>query len=77
MTQCVALCQEQRWREAAQVIRRMRERASRTGKTDLHASLTGAFQKIEFSLRRQMAAAVVHGARELLAKEYLLDVGKQ
>lgn len=76
MTQCVALCQEQRWREAAILIRRMRERASRSGKTDLHQSLTGAFLKIEYSLRRQMAAALCKAAAQLLEKEYLLDVGK-
>jgi len=75
MTQCVALCQENRWREAALLCRRMRQKAEDSKKTDLYASLNGALQKIEHSLRRQMAAALCESTKELLRKEYLLDVG--
>jgi len=76
MSQCVSLCQEQRWREALLLLRRMCEKAQKEGNADLYVSLTGAQQKIEYSLRRQMAANLVAAARELLAKEYLLDVGQ-
>lgn len=76
MNQCVRLCQEQRWREALLLCRRVRSEAEKTGKSDLYVSLAGAQNKIEYSLRRQMATALVEGAKDLLAKEYLLDVGE-
>ena len=76
MSQCVALCQQERWRAACLLCRRMRDRASRSGKMDLHASLSGALLKINYSLRRQMAAGLMNAAKALLAKEYLLDVGE-
>ena len=76
MSQCVALCQEQRWREALLLCRRMRSKADAKQDANLYASLEGAQAKIEYSLRRQMAASVVHHARHLLAKEFLLDVGE-
>ena len=75
MSQCVALCQEQRWREAVLLIRRMCVKAQNDGNTDLLESLSAALLKIEYSLRRQMAASMTRGAADLLAKEYLLDVG--
>ena len=77
MTQCVTLCQEQRWREALLLCRRICAKAEKEGNDDLYASLSGAQTKIEYSLRRQMAAALITSAKELLAKEYLLDVGEQ
>ncbi len=76
MNQCVRLCQEQRWREALLLCRRVRSEADSTGKNDLYNSLSGAQNKIEYSLRRQMATALVEAAKDVLAKEYLLDVGE-
>jgi hypothetical protein len=77
MSQCVALCQEQRWREAALLCRKMRDRTRQDGNLDLYNSLGGALVKIEYSLRRQMAAALVSAAQDLLAKEFLVDVREQ
>ena len=76
MTQCVALCQEDRWREAVLLCRQVLEKAKKNGNDEVVESLGGALAKLEFSLRRQMAAALVGGAKELLAEEFLLDVGK-
>ena len=75
MSQCALLCQEQRWREAVMLVRRVQAKAEHDGKKEIAASLQAASKKIEYSLRRQMAAAVIHAARGLLNKEYLLDVG--
>ena len=75
MTRCVALCQEGRWREAVLLCRQLREKAESDGRAEIALSLSGALHKIEYSLRRQMAAALVESARNLLKKEYLLDVG--
>lgn len=75
LSQTVLLCQEQRWREAAQVCRRVVERARGDGNADLEQSMSAALTKIEYSLRRQMVAAAVEATRNLLAKEFLLDVG--
>lgn len=75
MSQCVALCQEERWREALLLCRRMSAKAESEGLADLYGSLTGAQQKIEYSLRRQMAVAAVTETSKLLRREYLLDVG--
>jgi len=75
MSRCVALCQEGRWREAAMLSRKLCEKANNEGKVELYVSLAGARQKIEYSLRRQKAAALVQAAKDLLKKEYLLDVG--
>ena len=76
MSRCVALCQELRWREATLLLRQMRARAERTGKAEVVQTLTGPSLKIEYSLRRQMAAGLADAARRLLNKEYLLDVGE-
>ena len=76
LSQCVRLCQSQRWREAALLCQRVQNRATNDGNDDLALSLAGARVKIDFSLRRQMAAAAVHSVRQLLAKEFLLDVGE-
>ena len=74
MSRCAILCQEQRWREASLLCRRMSRKAEEDGKTELASSLEGALRKIEYSLRRQMAAAAIIAVREFLSKEYLLDV---
>jgi len=76
LSQCVMLCQAQRWREAALLCRRVQNRAASDGNDDLVQSLAGARTKIDFSLRRQMTAAAVNAVRQLLAKEFLLDVGE-
>lgn len=76
MGQGVALCQEERWREALALFLKMRNKARKDGKTDLVGTLNTALLKVEYSVRRQMAAALTKGAQELLAKEYLLDVGQ-
>ncbi len=76
MTQCVMLCQEKKWREALMLCRRVCRKAEEEGNDDLYLGLSGAQSKIEYSLRRQMAAALIESAKELLAKEYLLDVGE-
>ena len=74
LSQTVLLCQAQRWREAASICRRVLDRARNDGNVELEQSLTGALSKIEYSLRRQMAAAAVAESRRLLAEEFLLDV---
>ena len=74
LSQTVLLCQAQRWREAAGICRRVLERARNDGNVELEQSLSGALSKIEYSLRRQMAAAAVAESRRLLAEEFLLDV---
>jgi hypothetical protein len=76
MSRCALLCQEQRWREAALLCRSMSRKALEEGKPELAAGLQGALRKIEYSLRRQMAAAYVVAVRDWLNKEYLLDVGE-
>lgn len=76
MSQVALLCQEQKWREAARLIRVTCEKARKGGKGDLVAGLEMALKKIEYSLRRQMAAAVTKRTQEFVRKEYLLDVGK-
>ncbi len=73
--QCVALCQEQRWREALAAARQILDKAQELGNKDLYNSFSGARLKIEYSLRRQMAASLVNGAKQLL-KEFRLDVGE-
>ena len=76
MSQCVALCQEQRWREAVLLCRRMYRKAKGDGNAELAGSLAAAMVKLEYSLRRQIAGALVDAAKDLLAKEFLLDVGE-
>ncbi len=75
LSQTVFFCQNQRWREAAVTCRRVLERARNEGNVELQQSMTGALTKIEYSLRRQMVAAAVSATQDLLAKEFLLDVG--
>ena len=77
MSQCVALCQEQRWREAVLLCRQVRARAGKNRNSDAYASLSAALLKLEYSLRRQMTAGLIGAAQDLLAKEFLLDVGEQ
>ena len=74
MSECVALCQEERWREALRLCSENRQKADKQGNRDIAQSLAGAEAKIQYSLRRQMINALVCSAKDLLAKEYLLDV---
>jgi hypothetical protein len=76
MSQCALLCQEQRWREAAQIFQSVCKKAANANNKDLLAGLTAARLKVEYSLRRQMATTLTQGAKRLLAKEFLLDVGE-
>lgn len=76
MSHCVALCQEERWREALHYSKTNREQAMEAGHTDVAESLRMAEAKIEYSFRRQLATSLISSAHTLLAKEYLLDVGE-
>ena len=76
MSQCVALCQELRWREAVSLCRQVRAKAKKNRNNDAYTSLSAALLKLEYSLRRQMAASLIVEAQDLLAKEFLLDVGE-
>lgn len=74
MSQVALFCQEQRWREALALCLKAIAKAQEEGREDAVAGLSMASHKIECSLRRQMAAAFVVKAQEMLKKEYLLDV---
>jgi hypothetical protein len=76
MSRVVELCQECRWREAVLLCRTAQAKAEDDGREDLAFSLGLALPKLEWSLRRQIAAAFVHEAKAMLKKEYLLDVGQ-
>jgi hypothetical protein len=69
------LCQENRWREALLLCRRIMADTAPENE-DLRAGLGAASNKIEYSLRRQKAAALLIAAKQMLSKEYLLDVGE-
>lgn len=76
MSRVALLCQDQRWREALALCFESIKRAESEGREDAVAALNMASQKIEYSLRRQMAAAFIRNAQKLLHKEYLLDVSQ-
>jgi len=76
MTQCVAFCQEQRWREALLLCLERGRKAEKKGQSDIAAGLAAAKIKIDRSLRREMTDALIKGSAELLDKEYLLDVSE-
>lgn len=76
MSQCIALCQEQKWREALLLSRQSAAAAEKGQAPDGFAGLGPAETKIEYSLRRQMAGSLIVAAKRMLAKEYLLDVGE-
>lgn len=70
MSRVVALCQENRWREADQLCLQAIDRYQSEQKTDSAAAISVALQKIDRSLRRQMIAAFVAEADKMLnAKE--------
>ncbi|MBR4223052.1 MAG: hypothetical protein IKR81_17965 [Victivallales bacterium] len=76
MSQIALLCQENRWREAVLLGRGALAEAEAEGKEEVSMPLSMALVKIEMSLRRQMASAFMSKAKEMLKKEYLLDVGE-
>ncbi len=76
MSQIALLCQENRWREAVLMGRAALAEAEAEGKEEVSLPLSMALVKIEMSLRRQMASAFMSKAKEMLKKEYLLDVGE-
>ena len=76
MSQIALLCQENRWREAVLMGRNALAEAEAEGKEEVSLPLSMALVKIEMSLRRQMASAFMSKAKEMLKKEYLLDVGE-
>ena len=77
MTQCVELCQTECWREAVLLFMQMCNRAKEEENSVMAENLATAQRKVEYSLRRQMAAGLIDGVRKLLAEEYLLDVGPE
>ena len=76
MSEIALLCQENRWREAVLMGRNALAEAEADGKEEVSLPLSMALVKIEMSLRRQMASAFMSKAKEMLKKEYLLDVGE-
>lgn len=74
MSRVALLCQEQDWRAALSLCLQGIAQAESEGRSDAALGLRMASQKIECSLRRQMAAAFIVSAKKLLNKEYLLDV---
>ena len=76
MSRMALLCQENRWREAVILCRTSLETARSENKEDVQMTLEMALPKLEFSLRRQQAAALIIGSKALLQKEYHLDVGE-
>ena len=80
MSQIASLCQENRWREAVLTARKTlaeAENGEENENSEFVLPLTMAVQKLERSLKRQMAAAFLNKAEEMLKKEYLLNVGEQ
>ncbi len=77
MSNVALFCQEQRWREALALCLQAIAKAESEGRQDAVAGISMASHKIECSLRRQMAAAFIVKAQEMLKKEYLLDVCQQ
>ena len=76
MNRIALLAQEGCWREAVVFGRRTLEKAQENGQEDAFLTLQVILPKFEMSLRRQMAAAFLDKAKEMLKKEYLLDVGE-
>ncbi len=80
MSRIAVLCQENRWREAVLTARQAlaeAENGEENENSEFVLPLTMAVSKLEMSLKRQMAAAFLNKAEEMLKKEYLLNVGEQ
>ncbi len=69
MSQVVALCQENRWREADVLCLNAIQRYQAEGKSDSEVAISVALQKIDRSLRRQMLAAFISEAEKMMNKE--------
>ncbi|MBP5638034.1 MAG: hypothetical protein J6X55_01020 [Victivallales bacterium] len=76
MSRVALLCQEGQWREAVLLCRKALEIAIAENKEDLKMTLEMALPKLEYSLRRQQAAALISSTKVMLQKEYRLDVGE-
>ena len=76
MAQLARFGQESNWREAVLTCRRAIRECEADGREEMVLPLQMALEKLEMSLRRQMAAAFMIRAKEMLKKEYLLDVGE-
>ncbi len=74
MGQIVALCKECRWREALLLGREAVRNAEAAGNPEMAMGLSGALEKIEKSMRRQMLAGLLEKSQELLKKEFFPDV---
>ena len=66
MSRVALLCQENRWREAVLLCRQSMAEAEEKGENDLVFTLQMALPKLEYSLRRQMAAALVNGMKNMM-----------
>ena len=58
MSRVVELCQELRWRDAVLLCRKAQAKAAEENREELAFSLSLALPKLEWSLRRQIAAGV-------------------
>jgi hypothetical protein len=76
MSQVAMLCQKAKWREAVLLCRTALETAKAEKREDLQMTLEMALPKLEYSLRRQQAAALISSSKAMLQKEYHLDVGE-
>lgn len=76
MSQIAILCQDNRWREALLVARAALNAANEEGREDDAIPLSIAIEKLDMSLRRQMASAFISNAENMLKKECLLNVGE-
>ena len=65
MSKVALLCQDSRWREAVLLCRQSLEEAEKKEETDLVFTLKMALPKLEYSLRRQMVAALVNGMKNM------------
>ncbi len=76
MSQVAVLCQNGKWREAVLLCHKALETAKAENREDLQMTLEMALPKLEYSLRRQQAAALISSSKAMLQKEYHLDVGE-
>lgn len=74
MTRIAELCQEEKWRKAAVICLQEIKKQQDAGTPENAIGVEMAFKKIDKSLRRRMVAAFINESKNLLKKEYLLDV---
>jgi len=75
MSRVALLCQNMQWREALLLCRSGLDKAKEDQNEDAEFGLSMAMQKIDHSLRRQMVTALIVASKDMLNKEYLLNVG--